>query len=242
MQIIPRPSPNFGPRRAGSRIDLVVLHYTAMETAEAALQRLCDPAIEVSSHYLIARNGAVFQLVDEAQRAWHAGAGCWGNVNDVNSHSIGIELCNLGPLANLPPFPAAQMKALTVLLADIRARHAIPSARVIGHSDLAPSRKADPGPAFDWQRLSRAGQSIWVPSAPGSGADPQAGPPSWPRFLRAARLFGYGTHVAKADLLQAFRLRFAPMRLGQPLQQADIAQIEALSATYPCIDGASNSA
>jgi N-acetylmuramoyl-L-alanine amidase len=221
---------------------MVVLHYTAMESAEAALQRLCDPKIEVSCHYLIARHGAVFQLVDETQRAWHAGAGCWGNVNDVNSHSIGIELCNLGPLANLPPFPAAQMNALVELLADIRTRNTIHAARVIGHSDMAPSRKADPGPAFDWQRLALESQSVWVPSAPGSGADPQDGLPSWPRFLRAARLFGYCAEVAKTDLLQAFRLRFAPTRLGQPLQQADIAQIEALSTIYPCIDGASNSA
>jgi len=242
MNIIQWPSPNFGPRRVGTVIDLVVLHYTGMETAEAALNRLCDPAVEVSCHYFIGRQGAVYQLVDDGARAWHAGAGRWGAVDDVNSHSIGIELCNSGPLNALPPFPHAQMTALIALLAAIRARHCIPPERVIAHSDMAPGRKVDPGRAFDWRWLGLVGQSVWLPSAPGLGADQQEAQPFLKRFQRAACVFGYSPTVADDAMLHAFRLRFAPGRLGQPLNHADVSQIEALSGAYPCIDGGQNSA
>ena len=146
MEIAERSSPNFGPRRDGLRPELVVLHYTAMATAEAALDRLCDPASEVSAHYLIAEDGRAFALVDEEQRAWHAGAGSWAGRGDVNSRSIGIELANAGPLAGLPPFPEPQMAALERLLDGILARWSIAPAGVIAHSDMAPGRKADPGP------------------------------------------------------------------------------------------------
>ncbi len=116
MEIVERSSPNFGPRRGGSVPSLVVLHYTAMATAEAALARFCDPAAEVSAHYLIAEDGRVWRLVDEAERAWHAGAGSWRGAEDVNSRSIGIELANAGPLAGFPPFPEPQMAALEEVL------------------------------------------------------------------------------------------------------------------------------
>lgn len=151
------PSPNCGPRRAGARPDMVVLHYTAMPTAQAALDRLCDPATEVSAHYLIAEDGRIWQMVPEEQRAWHAGRGQWGAVTDVNSASIGIELANRGD----HPFAEAQMAALETLLAGIMARWDIPPERVIGHSDMAPDRKQDPGRRFDWQRLARRGLSVW---------------------------------------------------------------------------------
>jgi N-acetylmuramoyl-L-alanine amidase len=136
---------------------MVVLHYTAMHTAEAALERLCDPEIEVSAHYLISETGEIWQMVDEEKRAWHAGSGQWGAVTDVNSHSIGIELANRGDC----PFPEAQMTALESLLAGLLQRWDIPPERVIGHSDMAPDRKQDPGPRFDWQRLARQGLSVW---------------------------------------------------------------------------------
>lgn len=145
------PSPNFGARRDGARPSLIVVHYTAMGSAAASCARLCDPAAEVSAHYLIDYDGTVMSLVDEAKRAWHAGAGSWGAVTDVNSHSIGIELQNTGS----EPFPEPQMAALEDLLAGIMERWSIAPEGVIGHQDCAPGRKIDPGPRFDWGRLNR---------------------------------------------------------------------------------------
>ena len=150
--IIQTPSPNFGPRKGGATPSLIVVHYTAMETATAALKRLCDPQFEVSAHYLISAQGEIHQLVAEDMRAWHAGAGQWGDITDVNSHSIGIELDNRGD----HPFAHPQIEALCALLPAIMTRWTIPFENIIGHSDSAPGRKIDPGPRFDWQRLKRA--------------------------------------------------------------------------------------
>jgi len=136
------PSPNFSSRRGDARPSLVVLHYTGMATASAALARLCDPVAEVSAHYLIAETGVVTALVAEEMRAWHAGAGEWAGITDVNSHSIGIELANDGA----EPFAHRQMQALEQMLRGIRARWKIAPNRIIGHSDMAPTRKRDPGP------------------------------------------------------------------------------------------------
>lgn len=147
------PSPNFGPRRDGLKPTLIVLHYTAMTSARAALERLCDPAAEVSAHYLIGPDGTLWQLVRECDRAWHAGAGAWRGQSDINSRSIGIELDNRGD----HPFGEPQMAALEALLESVMARWEIPAAGVIGHSDMAPGRKVDPGPRFDWARLERQG-------------------------------------------------------------------------------------
>ncbi|WP_236638464.1 N-acetylmuramoyl-L-alanine amidase [Mangrovicoccus ximenensis] len=147
------PSPNFGPRRGGAVPDMVVLHYTAMESAGEALERLCSPPHEVSSHYLIGADGTLWQLVAEEARAWHAGQGSWGGAADVNSRSIGIELDNRGKGS----FAVAQLEALERLLAEILARWSIPPERVIGHQDMAPGRKQDPGRYFPWPRLARKG-------------------------------------------------------------------------------------
>jgi N-acetylmuramoyl-L-alanine amidase len=159
------PSPNFGDRR-GKQVDLVVVHYTAMPTCATALERLCDPAAEVSAHYLIDMDGTLLSLVDEGARAWHAGAGTWRGEGDVNSRSIGIELANPGDR----PFPDPQMRALERLLAEILHRHRLPPEAVIAHSDMAPERKSDPGARFDWRRLAMQGLSVWpvdlVPSPP----------------------------------------------------------------------------
>lgn len=151
-QIIQTPSPNFGPRKGGAVPSLVVIHYTAMDTAEAALERLCDPQYEVSAHYLISAQGAVHQLVSEDMRAWHAGAGQWREITDVNSHSIGIELDNRGD----HPYAHPQVETLCALLPGIMKRWNITFENIIGHSDCAPGRKIDPGPRFDWLRLRRA--------------------------------------------------------------------------------------
>lgn len=194
-----RLSPNFGPRRDGLTPTIIVLHYTAMPSAEAALERLCDPAAEVSAHYLIAKSGLVTRLVAEADRAWHAGAGEWCGQHDINSRSIGIELDNAGD----HPFPDPQMTALEVLLEDIRSRWPIPPENIIGHSDMAPGRKSDPGSRFDWARLARHGL-----------AGPTSPPEDQACFETAARAVGFTADVAPDVLLHATRLRFAPWRSG----------------------------
>ena len=213
-----RSSPNFGPRRDGLRPELVVVHYTAMATAEAALDRLCDPVAEVSAHWLIAEDGRVWQLVDEAMRAWHAGAGAWGGRGDVNSRSIGIELANAGPPGGLPPFPEPQMAALEALLDGILARWSIPPAGVIAHSDMAPGRKVDPGPKFDWTRLARGGRAASAPATLPAGA---AG---WPAFAAAALAAGYAAPEGDwRPVLEAVRLRWRPSAAAPAPEAADLA-------------------
>jgi N-acetylmuramoyl-L-alanine amidase len=212
------PSPNFGPRRDGAAPGLIVLHYTAMPTCAEARDRLCDPVAEVSAHWLIAEDGAVEQLVDEAERAWHAGAGGWGGVTDVNSHSIGIELSNSGNA----PFPEPQMAALEQLLRGIMGRWAIPPEGVIGHSDMAPDRKRDPGARFDWQRLALQGLSVWP--EPAQPVD----------FATSLRRFGY-PEAPHETQLAAFRLRFRPGATG-PEDDADRALAASLAERFP-VDG-----
>lgn len=229
MYIVDHPSPNHGPRRDGAGPDLVVLHHTAMLTAEAAVARLCDPAAEVSAHYVIAEDGRVWRLVAETERAWHAGAGRWGSVTDVNSHSIGIELANSGPLEGFPPFPEAQMAALEALLDSVMARWAIPPARVIAHSDMAPGRKADPGAKFDWRRLALGGRSVWPVAPAPSFAD-------WAAFREAVARIGYAAPEGSwRPVLEAFRLRFRPMAHGI-LGADDVAIATAVAESHPCVD------
>ncbi|MFT3975372.1 MAG: N-acetylmuramoyl-L-alanine amidase [Amaricoccus sp.] len=222
MRLIRASSPNFGPRRDGLRPTLVVLHHTAMQTAEAAVERLCDPGAEVSAHWVIGGDGTLWALVDEAERAWHAGAGSWQGRGDVNSRSIGIELANPGPLAGCPPFPEPQMATLEALLDGIRGRWGIGAPGVIAHSDMAPGRKADPGRAFDWRRLALGGRAVWVPE--------RAAPGGEPAFAAAAERFGYPlADAGLADVLAAFRLRFRPWASG-PLSPEDVGTAEDLPA------------
>ena len=207
-------SPNHGPRRNGLRPSLIVLHYTAMDSAEAACARLCDPAAEVSAHYLITGKGETVQLVPEDQRAWHAGAGEWRGQDDINSRSIGIELDNRGN----HPFSEPQMVTLETLLRGIMERWSIPPEGVIGHSDMAPGRKIDPGPRFDWPRLARqnlAGKgSRYAEKNRESDPTPAA-------FIAAAHAAGYTATDDIDLLLQSTRLRYAPWRKG-PLCAADM--------------------
>ncbi|MEP1768685.1 MAG: N-acetylmuramoyl-L-alanine amidase [Sulfitobacter sp.] len=191
------------------RPSLIVLHYTAMHSAQAALERLCDPAAEVSAHYLIGPQGEVVQMVDEAARAWHAGAGEWQGLDDINSRSIGIELDNRGN----HPFAAAQMDALEDLLRGIMTRWDIPASGVIGHSDMAPGRKTDPGPRFDWHRLQRQGLA-------GAAQPRERGAGNGDAFIRAAKTAGYTAEAPLEVLLHTTRLRHAPWRKG-PLCAAD---------------------
>lgn len=214
------PSPNFGERRGGLRPEFIVLHHTAMATAEAALARLRDPAAEVSAHYLVAEDGRVWRLVEESHRAWHAGAGAWRDMDDMNSRSIGIELANAGPLAGFPPFPEPLMSALERLLDAIMARWRIGPAAVIGHSDMAPGRKADPGPKFDWRRLARGGRAV---------APEGCGTPGWTAFSEAAAAAGYPRGGAPAELLAAVRLRLRPWARAAEPEAEDTGALLALA-------------
>nr|WP_224825812.1 N-acetylmuramoyl-L-alanine amidase [Cognatishimia sp. MH4019] len=194
---------------------MIVLHYTAMLSAEAACARLCDPEFEVSAHYVIGRDGTVFQLVNEETRAWHAGAGQWRDFTDVNSRSIGIELDNDG----FSPFSAPLMDALERLMPGIMARWAIPAANVIGHSDMAPGRKVDPGPRFDWARLVRGGFAVGS-DAVGDVVDAQA-------FAAALDRIGYPPCDPETRLA-AFRLRHNQGATG-PLTGTDCARAAAVT-------------
>ncbi len=202
-------SPNCGERRNGLTPSLIVIHYTAMQSAQAALERLCAPEAEVSAHYLIDLGGDVTQLVEEAQRAWHAGAGEWQGYDDINSRSIGIELDNRGN----HPFPEPQMVALETLMRGIMARWDIPASGVIGHSCMAPGRKFDPGPRFDWARLERQGLAEGPQSYETDEQDQEA-------FVSAAQAAGFTAPADFDALLHSTRLRRAPWRKG-PLQAAD---------------------
>jgi N-acetylmuramoyl-L-alanine amidase len=175
-----------------------------MADAEAAIARLCDPVAKVSAHYLIGESGEVVAMVDEADRAWHAGVSCWRGIADVNSASIGIELQNPGHELGYRPFAEPQMAALMALLPGIVARHAITPANVVGHSDVAPTRKIDPGELFDWERLARAGLAL--PRPRGELVDP-----GWDATALGAALhrFGYGVDDLPATI-RAFQRRFRP--------------------------------
>lgn len=211
-------SPNFGERRDGLRPELIVLHYTAMADCASAARALCDPTREVSAHYLIGRDGEVLSLVPEPLRAWHAGTGEWCGRGDVNSRSIGIELDNNG----VTPFSEPLMAALDALLASLLSTWAIGPQGVIGHSDMAPGRKIDPGRKFDWKRLAHQGLAVWS-KATGDVVDE-------PQFRKDATAFGYGV-MDDALLLDVVRMRFRPWACG-PLNGNDCAVMEDLAKRY----------
>jgi N-acetylmuramoyl-L-alanine amidase len=157
------PSPNFDKRRAPP--DMLVLHYTGMKTAKGAVARLRDPEAKVSAHYVVDEDGAILRLVAEERRAWHAGRGVWQGETDCNAASIGIEIVNPGHEFGYREFPEEQIDAVISLISDIRTRWTIPDCRIIGHSDLAPERKQDPGELFPWKRLASVGHGLWFEPA-----------------------------------------------------------------------------
>ncbi|HEY1708795.1 MAG TPA: N-acetylmuramoyl-L-alanine amidase [Rhizomicrobium sp.] len=161
LKLVECPSPNHDARPDGGVVDILVLHYTGMKTADEALARLTDPEAKVSAHYTIGRDGCVFRHVAEERRAWHAGVSWWAGERNVNARSIGIELVNPGHEFGYVPFTDKQIGALIELSQGILSRHPIPPARVVGHSDVAPARKEDPGELFPWQRLAEAGIGLW---------------------------------------------------------------------------------
>ena len=223
-QPIEHPSPNHGPRPAGRPIDILLLHYTGMTSCAEALARLCDRATKVSAHYLVDEDGTCYRLVPEERRAWHAGESSWAGARDINSCSIGVELANPGHEFGYRPFPAAQMAALETLAKAILARRPIPPHRVLGHADVAPLRKQDPGELFDWARLARAGVGLW----PAPGFKPDADGPTLAAGMagpavrdlhRALRKFGYGVEATgdydalTAAVVAAFQRHFRPGRI-----------------------------
>jgi len=225
-----RASPNHGPRPPGTAIDLLILHYTGMQSAPAALARLTDPAAEVSAHYLIDEDGTVYALVDEARRAWHAGVGSWVGANNINDRSIGIELVNPGHEFGYRPFPEAQMRALETLARDIMARHGVPAHRAIGHSDVAPARKQDPGELFDWARLARAGIGLWprpAACATLTGIALSADEAAEARVLLAG--LGYAMAEIPAAIT-AFQRHFRPARIDGVLDRDCLVRLRDLAA------------
>ena len=201
--MITRPSPNFDIRR--HPVSMLVLHYTGMQSAAEALDRLTDPAAKVSAHWVVAEDGQIVQLVDETNRAWHAGKAWWRGITDVNSASIGIEIVNPGHEFGYRPFPAEQMAAVETLVAAAVARFGIHPSNVVGHSDVAPARKDDPGELFDWPRFARAGLATPVPMG---GFDP-----NWTDegTLAALHRYGYEVSEPRATVI-AFQRRFRPAR------------------------------
>lgn len=219
MQVIDAPSPNFDARTAPP--DMIVLHYTGMESGEAALARLRDPDAKVSAHYLIEEDGRVFALVPEERRAWHAGVSFWSGERDLNGASIGVELVNPGHQFGYRDFPSAQIDALIGLLDDVRGRWSVPDARILAHSDVAPSRKQDPGELFPWERLAEAGHGLWVSPPASPGAPLARGDEGAGVFALQAGLTRLGYDCAPADrfdeetavVVAAFQRHWRPERV-----------------------------
>ena len=202
MDMIWTPSPNFDERKLP--VSILVMHYTGMKDAASAINWLANPDAKVSAHYVVTEDGQVVNMVKEELRAWHAGRGYWRGIDDVNSASIGIEIVNPGHEWGYVPFPEEQMDAVTRLAHDVVKRHNIVPSNVIGHSDLAPSRKLDPGELFDWDRLAKLGIALKKPPL-------NLGDPPWTDggFMLALERFGYDI-TAEEDAVRAFQRRFRP--------------------------------
>lgn len=231
------PSPNFGERRRAGAPSCLILHYTGMPTAEAALARLTDPASEVSAHYLVLEDGGIVQLVPESARAWHAGRSFWKGESDLNSASIGVEIVNPGHDGGLPAYPERQIAATIALALDIVLRSAISPERVLAHSDVAPGRKRDPGEAFPWRRLHEAGVGHWIEPTPLSGGPlfrhEAEGPPV--RALQAMlALYGYEVELTGVfdrrtrAVVEAFQRHFRPERVDGEADNSTVATLKAL--------------
>jgi len=200
------PSPNFDERGKNVPIDMLVVHYTGMESGQMALDRLCDEAAKVSAHYLIDEDGTLYQLVDEQKRAWHAGVASWRGATDINARSIGIELVNPGHEFGYREFPESQLMVFRELAKDIIHRHTIPPRNVVGHSDVAPTRKSDPGEFFPWQKIANDGIGVWPEQS--DFLDMSSG-----GVKTALETFGYNCENLTAAI-KAFQRRFRPKRVN----------------------------
>ncbi|ABC21761.1 N-acetylmuramoyl-L-alanine amidase [Rhodospirillum rubrum] len=219
-------SPNADDRPPGQIIDMLVIHYTGMPSAQAALARLLDPQAQVSAHWLIDEDGTAYKLVEERRRAWHAGVSAWGGRPGVNARSIGIELVNPGHEFGYRPFPEAQMTTLIALGRGILERHPIPAAHVVGHADVAPTRKEDPGELFDWQRLASNGIGRWPP--PPLGVRPETVDATEGEAACLLEQIGYDISSLQATVL-AFQRHFRPKRLDGRIDSETLWLIKALA-------------
>jgi len=208
MECVAAPSPNFDERAKDVPVDILLMHYTGMETGAAAVARLCDPAARVSAHYTVDEDGTIFAHVPEECRAWHAGVSYWAGARDINARSIGIEIVNPGHEFGYRSFPGRQIQAVIALSKEIIARHGIPAERVLGHSDVAPARKQDPGELFPWGALSLAGIGLW----------PQTRKVRLKQsFEDGLKAFGYGLKpemdVPTETVVTAFQRHFRPAKI-----------------------------
>ena len=231
--------------RATDNVDIIVLHYTGMATAEAALKRLCDPKAKVSSHYFVDEDGVITHLVSESRRAFHAGVASWQGVTDINSCSIGIEIVNGGHNFDCPGFPARQIEAVIRLCKDMQTRWPIPQANVLAHSDVAPSRKQDPGEKFPWSVLHAAGVGLWVePATIYDGALLKSGDSGdlVSKLKASLASYGYGVDSTNIfdettrDAVAAFQRHFRPQLVDGV---ADISTIKTLERLLQLRDGKS---
>lgn len=224
MNIIDAPSPNFDER--GRDVDMIVLHYTGMKTGAAALQRMRDENAKVSAHYMVDEGGEIYRLVAEEKRAWHAGVALWKGESDINARSVGIEIVNPGHEFGYRNFMDAQIDAVISLVRDIRERHNVEPAMVVGHADVAPRRKEDPGEKFPWARFAEADLAL----APYDGDGSEGETVSYEAALAMLQGLGYdappGDHVAA---LLAFQRRFCPASLGQGFDQRTKAALASVS-------------
>jgi N-acetylmuramoyl-L-alanine amidase len=235
-----RPSPNHSERKNGVAPDMILLHYTGMRDNEAAVRQLCNPHAEVSAHYVVQQDGYIIQLVAESRRAWHAGVSLWAGETDINSCSIGIEIANPGHDHGYPDFPKRQVAAVTALCRSIMTRHQVPPDRVLAHSDVAPTRKQDPGEKFPWKVLADSRIGLWVKPAPMT----QAGPifvlgesnPTIEEMQRLLAKYGYGVSATgyldgtTRDAVAAFQRHFRPARIDGVIDASTIETLKALLA------------
>jgi N-acetylmuramoyl-L-alanine amidase len=231
MRIIECRSPNHDARPEGAAIDILVLHYTGMRTAEEALARLCDSEARVSAHYTVDRDGRVYRHVDEERRAWHAGVSYWAGERNVNARSIGIEIVNPGHEFGYIPFADAQIAAVIDLSRAIMSRHPIPPHRVVGHSDVAPPRKTDPGELFPWRELAEYGIGVWP------GFAPLVGEAASERVAELLSRFGYGVPPEVdwplESVITAFQRRFRTGKIDGVADPETVARLAALVASLP---------
>ena len=216
------PSPNFDERPGLGRPDMIVLHYTGMQFSHVAIHRLCDVKARVSSHYVVLESGSIVQLVQEGKRAWHAGVSVWTGDPDVNSRSIGIEICNPGHDFGYPDFPSRQIAATITLCRSILTRNIIRPENIVAHSDVAPSRKNDPGEKFPWKRLAQSGIGLWVDVGPVAESEPLRPNDTGTKVTELQRLlteYGYGIDatgrydVTTKEVVTAFQRHFRPSQV-----------------------------
>lgn len=224
----PRSSPNFGSRDKTKKIDMLVIHYTGLPSTEISLRRMCDPTTEVSAHYLIDERGLIYQLVAEKDRAWHAGVSYWAGELDTNSRSIGIELQNPGHEWGYTPFPHLQMEALRELSQDIVARYQISKRLVLGHSDIAPGRKNDPGHLFNWKWLAESGVGYWPETKPVNSLIDSA------TIRNSLNCIGYDPGATIFDVITAIQRHYLPKKVDGEIDAHCVSIIKALEKEHSC--------